>query len=636
MEVAGDKEVIYEFGRFTLDPPGKTLYVDGRPLHLPAKEFDTLLMLVQNNGRALSKDDLLAAIWGETFVEEGNLAKQISRLRKILNTDGSEFIETIPKHGYRFSAEVRERRSEPTTIERQIINRVTIVEDVSDEPPKLLPSQRANSTGRYLVAGLAILAVVAVSYLLLSRTSERVSPSAVRSVAVLPFANVGTGGAEDGLRLGIMDAVTTKLSELEPIVVRPTNAVRPFDGQDAVAAGRTLGVDAVLAGSVQRTDDQIRVTVQLIDIGDGHVMWGDTFNEQLNDLLRVQDTIASQVAHSLELKLSGQDLQQMAKRHTTNADAHYAYVKGRIAWNKRTANDIKQSAADFEEAIMLDPNYALAYAGLADAYSLMADYRAAPTLESYERARAAAKRALELDPNLAEGYTALAYVSMYGLWDLKGAEAGYSRAVELNRNYATAHQWFSEYLASQGRTEEALAEIRRAKEIDPLSPVINAGEVWVLYFARRYDEAIDLGNKLAEMRPDFAEVQEYLKRCYDQKGMYREAIAARQMRRKLVGLDHAETPALRTAASTTDRLTYWKARLEQELAEMKTEGPSTYDMVEIYAQLGERDKAFEWLERAASERTYNMIYLNVAPNLDPLRSDPRFADFLRRVRLQER
>lgn len=632
MEVTGDKEVIYEFGRFMLDPPGKTLYLDGQPIHLPAKEFDTLLMLVQNNGRALSKDDLLAAIWGETFVEEGNLAKQISRLRKILNTDGAEFIETIPKHGYRFYAEVRVRRPESATIERQIVNRVTIVQDVSDETPKLLPAQGAHGTARYLVAGLAILAVGAVSYLLLNRTYERAAPSAIRSVAVLPFANLGTAD-EEGLRLGIMDAVTTKLSELEPIVVRPTSAVRPFDGQDAVAAGRTLGVDAVLAGSVQRTADQIRVTVQLIDIGDGHVMWGDTFNEQLKDLLRVQDTIASQVARSLELKLSGQDLQQMAKRHTANADAHYAYVKGRIAWNKRTANDIKQSVADFEEAIRLDPNYALAYAGLADAYSLMADYRAAPTLESYERARVAAQRALELDPDLAEAHTALAYVSMYGLWDLMGAEAGYSRAVELNRNYATAHQWFSEYLASQGRTEEALAEIRRAKEIDPLSPVINAGEVWVLYFGRRYDEAIDLGRKLAEMRPDFAEVQEYLKRCYDQKGMYREAIKARQMRRKLVGLDHEETPALRRAASAADHQTYWKARLEQELTEMRTEDPSSFDMVEIYAQLGDRDKAFDWLERAATERTYSMIYLNVAPNLDSLRSDPRFAEFLRRVGL---
>ena len=198
-------------------------------------------------------------------------------------------------------------------------------------------------------------------------------------------------------------------------------------------------------------------------------------------------------------------------------------------------------------------------------------------------------------------------------------------------NYATAHQWYSEYLAGMGRFDEALAEIRRAEEIDPLSPVINAGEVWVLYWARRYDEAIEKGRRLTEQNPNFAEVNEYLKRSYDQKGIYADAIAARQMRRKLVGLDSAMTPALTRAAAAKITAEYWAARLEQELAEEQTEGSETFDLAEIYSQLGDKDKAFYWLEKAVDERTYSVMYLKFAPNFDPIRNDPRFNDLLSRV-----
>ncbi|MGI8882954.1 MAG: tetratricopeptide repeat protein [Pyrinomonadaceae bacterium] len=232
---------------------------------------------------------------------------------------------------------------------------------------------------------------------------------------------------------------------------------------------------------------------------------------------------------------------------------------------------------------------------------------------------------------MAEAHTSLAYVKMYYYWDWQGAEAEYRRAISLNPNYAGAHQWYSEYLTAMGRFDEALVEIRRAKEIDPLSPSINAGEVWILYFARRYDEAIGRGREIAEMKPQFAEIHEYLKRCYDQKGMYAEAIAARQSRRKLVGSDATETPALRDAASAANSSDYWKKRLEQEIEEARSESPELFNMAEIYAQLGEKDLAFKWLERAIENRSYEVMYLKVAPNLDPLRSDPRFDDLLKRT-----
>ncbi len=608
MENVTNKGFTYQFGNFVLDPEGKTLYANGRPLHLPAKEFETLLLLVEHNGRALSKDELMSAIWGDTFVEEVNLAKQISRLRKVLKAEGTDYIETIPKHGYRFTAELRHVEPnilEPILVERRVVRQLTISREIEafDDPElpatRLVPAPRSRFDPRWLLL-LLILGLGAATLAWFARDENPSADRAasVRSVAVLPFSSLSI--EDDQLRFGLTDTLTTKLSSMDKIIVRPTNAARGFDGSDAVDAGRSLRVDAVLSGNVQRTANQIKLTVQLVDVRDGHLIWGESFVEKDADLFRLQDAVAAQVARAFELTLTGDEIAKISKRYTTNPDAHYSYVKGRYFWNKRTADNFRIAIGHFNDAIERDPNYALAYAGLADAYSLLADYRGAPVLESYDNARQAALKAISLDSELAE-----------------------------------AHQWYSEYLAAMGRFDEALSEIRRAQEIDPLAPVINAGEVWVLYHARRYDEAIDMGRKLSEMNPQFAEVHEYLKRCYDQKGMYREAIEARQTRRKLAALDPTLTPPIKRASTAANARDYWSGRLDQELEDLKTEPPSTFDLAEIYAQLGDKDKdkAFEWLEKAFAERTYTMMYLKVAPNLDPLRSDPRFTDMLKRVGL---
>lgn len=645
METVANKGFVYQFGRFVLDADGRTLYADGDPVHLPAKEFETLLMLIENNGRALSKEEMMSALWQDAFVEEVNLAKQISKLRKILNTGGEQFIETLPKHGYRFSADLRKTslsESDTNIVEKRMSRPLTTV-PTENPDLELVPAAVKNIAWQgyrpvksQVLIGLAILlfgSFAVLTYLWVSGTEKTKNSPLVKSVAVLPFKSFGEQNSNEDLRLGLTDALTTKLGNLKQIVVRPTSAARVYDGQEPLKAGRELGVEAVLDGTVQRIESQIRVTVQLISVRDGTLLWGGKFDKKFTDLFTVQDEIAEQAARAIEPGLTGEEKSLLAKRYTTNAEAHYAYVRGRFFWNKRTSEDLKTAVTLFNEAITKDRNYALAYAGLADAHSLLADYRGAPGLQSYDNARDAARKALELDDDLAEAHTSLAYVSMYRDWDWQGAENEYKRAIALNPNYATAHQWYSEYLAGMGRFDEALTAIRRAKEIDPLAPVINAGEVWILYHARRYDEAIEQGTKLKEMSPEFAEVHEYLKRCYDQKGMYRDAIAARQMRRKLVGLDATETDAIKRAAKAENHETYWRNRLEQEIVDSQREPPSVFDMVEIYSQLGEKEKAFEWLEKAFEERTYTMMYLKVAPNLDPLRSDPRFADLLRRTDL---
>lgn len=615
METSENKEVIYKFGKFVIDPREKTLFTDGEPTHLTPKEFETLWLLVTRNGHALSKNELMSALWHDSYVEEGNLTKQISRLRKILGDDAR--IETIPKHGYRFNADVE-----------------TIAERSPGNPARLV-SQTPNTKRRVpFVAAVAFIATsaLAAAYFLIVRRTET-STDLPRSIAVLPFKHVGGDGVDDYLQLGLTDALITKLGALKQVIIRPTNAVRSYGDREPLAAGRDLAVDAVLDGNVQRIDQQVRVTLQLIRVRDGKILWSGKFDERFTDILRVQDSISQQIAQSIEPDLTGEERSLLAKRYTQSQDAHQAYVRGRILWNNRTAADIGKSIEQFNEAISKDPNYALAYAGLADAYSLLADYRGAPGPQSYENARAAAQKAISLDENLAEAHTSLAYVSMYRDWDWQKAESGYRRAIALNQNYATAHQWYAEFLTAMGRFDEALAEIRRAQEIDPLSAVINAGEVWTLYFARRYDDAIAKGRELAQRRPDFAEVHEYLKRCYDQKGMFAEAIAARQMRRKLVGLDPAETEAAKRAISASDARTYWQSRLELETTEARSEGPSAFDFAEIYAKLGDFDRSFEWLEKALEERTYTMMYLRVAPNLDPIKDDSRFQTFLKRVRL---
>ncbi|HET6669912.1 MAG TPA: tetratricopeptide repeat protein, partial [Pyrinomonadaceae bacterium] len=351
--------------------------------------------------------------------------------------------------------------------------------------------------------------------------------------------------------------------------------------------------------------------------------------------LTVQDQLAERLANALAVNLTGEEKRGLAKQYTDDTEAYQLYLKGRYFWNKRTAGDLEKSIVYFKEAVDKDPLFALAYAGLADSYSLLSDYEALPAEETYPQAKMAAAKALQIDGELAEARTSLAYIKAFYEWDWAGAEMEFRRAIELNPNYATAHQWYAEYLSAMGRTEEALAEVKKAEELDPVSLIIGAVEAWILYFAHDYDRAIAKCLNVIEMDPNFAEAYEYLKRSYDQKGMYRQAIAARQTRRRILGRDARDTAALRAAASATSSKVYWEKRLEQEIAESKQERLSPFDMAEILAQLGEKDRAFKWLKKAHAEHNLMITYVKVAPNLDPLRSDPRFADLLRRVGLPQ-
>ena len=631
MKEVENKAVVYEFGKFVLDPNERTLFADGRALRLPAKEFDTLLLLVENNGKALSKDDMMSAVWQDSFVEEGNLAKQISRLRKIFNADGTVSIETLPKHGYRFSAEVNPifPRGEGTILEKRTLKRLTV--NYEEEPDALPPAALKKSPLLSFLGIVGILLAVSAVWLWNSTTRR----AEVDSIAVLPLRPLTPDQNSTAIGLGMTDTLIMKLGGLRQITVRPISSVAQFAGtsEDALEIGRKLNVDAVLEGTIQHFEGRVRFNLRLLRVQNGEQIWAEQFESDAARIFDLQEDLTTQTAQALRLKLGAHEREQIAKRFTNNPDAQDAYLKGRYFCNRRTVGDLKTAIGFFNQAIAKDRNYALAYAGLADAYSLLADYDGALPEDAYPKARDAAIKALELDEELAEAHTSLAYVKMLYYHDWQGAQDGFLRAIALDPNYATARHWYAEFLTAMGRFDEAFVEVGRAKEMDPLSPSIDAQQVWILFYSRRFDEAIERALRIAEMNPDYAEIYDPLKRCYDQKGMYREAIAARQKRRKLAGWDSTETTALKEAASTSEATVYWKKRLEQEIEEARSELAMPFEMAVIHGRLGEMDLAFERLDQAIKNRTYTVIFLRVTPDVDPLRSDPRFAEALRQAGL---
>jgi TolB-like protein/Tfp pilus assembly protein PilF len=457
------------------------------------------------------------------------------------------------------------------------------------------------------------------------------SAAGARSVAVLPLAHSGDPQL-DFLVDGLTEDLITRLSRVPHLKVIARDTAYRYQGKsiDPQQVGRELGVDAVLTGRVTHNDRTVSVSAELIDAHDRSRLWGRTFDRSIDDVQSMQRELAAQIASGLRLRLSGDDHARFNQIYTRNADAYQLYLKGRYFWNKRTGRGLQTAVGYFTQAVAKDPSFALAYSGLADSYGLLTEYHTAPARETYSPAKSAAMKALELDDNLAEAHSSLAYVRQFYEWDWAAAENEFKQAIELNPNYATGHQWYAELLSAAGRHNEALAEIRKAQELDPLSLIVNAVEANILYMARRYDDAIEKSSRVIEMDSNFPEAYEYLKRAFDQKGRYADAIAARQARRRILGKDVSETPALRAAAAATTPAEYWKKRIEQELIEARTEGLQPFEFAELLAQAGDHPRALEYLERACTGHDFMMVYIRVAPNLEPIRSDPRYHEILRR------
>lgn len=501
-----EESEIYEFGPYRLDARERTLLLEGRNVALTPKALDTLIALVRHQPKVMSKEELLETVWPGTFVEEGILAQNIMTLRKALRNP--EWIETVPKRGYRFAADVATAGA------------IAPAREIAAAPTVVSRFPKGWAPGAFVVLMAALAIIVAIRW-------ERPKPR-VRSLAILPFHSIDEESPHLGL--GLADVLINRLGMLSELAVRPTSAVRKYtDGPapNPLAAGRELGVDAVLEGNIQRDHDRVRVTVQLLRVSDGASLWSGKFDQPYRDLFTLEDVVGGQIAQGLVLDLTAPERERLRRRYTENAEAWQAYLRGRYLWARRTPEAYAKAIGEFKEAARIDPNYALAYAGLADSYALLGSNpnQALPRAEAMEKARAAALKSIALDADLAEAHTALAFILMHYDWKCADAEKEYERALSLNPSYATAHQWRAVNLLVTGHADEGLQELKGAQSLDPASPIIMADTVEMDVLTGRLPEAVAAGKRALDIDPSFSLVQSYLSWAYTGQHNFAEAAA---------------------------------------------------------------------------------------------------------------
>jgi TolB-like protein/Tfp pilus assembly protein PilF len=589
-----ESEQSYTFGTFLLDPIERSLTRSGKNVPLTQKAFETLLMLVRHSGHVVKKEELMKAIWADTFVEESNLAQNIFKLRKVLREGGRRrrYIETVPRLGYRFIASVRE-----------------------------LPDTGAEGESRRLTVD--------------RRREPRTENNIINSIAVLPFANNNNDPTLEYLSDGIAESIINNLSRLPRLRVMARSTTFRYRGPevDAWKVGRRLNVGAVLMGRVCKFGKNIVTGAELVDVTDGSQVWGEKYQHPFSNILAAQEEIAREVSQKLRLKLSHEEERLLAKRHTNSPEAYRLYLKGRFFLNKRTGEGLKKSVEYFRRAIETDDRYVLAYAGLADSFFVHGAYKILPPNEAYPMAKEAVLTALKLDDTLAEAHTSLAHISMIYEWDWAAAEKEYRRAVELNPNCAASHHWYSIYLRVRGQFEESLAEIETALRLEPVSLTINSGLGAHFYFARRPDRAIAQFSKTIELDVNFPYAHFMLGLAHGQKGKYEKAITELRKAIRLLGNNSEVLSRLGYLYASAKRRSAARMILQKLKELRKRRYVAAYDVAVVYAALGEKERAFAWLQTAFAEHDEGLCQLGIDSTIDSLRSDPRFTDLLYRVGL---
>jgi DNA-binding winged helix-turn-helix (wHTH) protein/TolB-like protein/tetratricopeptide (TPR) repeat protein len=657
---------VYEFGDFWLDT-GKRLLrqLDGTPVPLTPRVFETLLYMVEHQGIVLDKERLMEAVWPDSIVEENNLSQNISTLRRIFGeTPGSHsYIVTVPGRGYRFVAEVTQQTDDGSaTVQAEQATTPT-------SPENRIGMATAKDRQRLLgkIGGplaLAVLGVILLAAAVISRgpivrwlEKDRVgnaapptSPGAVaervHSVAVIPFEPLGQNLNDELLGLGMADAVIGRMSNLKQLVVLPTSAVSKYNGpaSDPLAAGRALHVDAILTGSIQRSGDQVRATVQLVQVASGRTIWSEKFDQTFTDIFDIQDSIADSVVRSLAPNLTTDEQKQLRKHYTTNPSAYESYLMGLYFWNKRSKDGLEKAIDYFGQAIARDPNFALAYALMSDCYYLQRYYGYDRRPDRLQNAKAAAERALLLDDSIAEAHVAAAMAQLYQKGDRVAKEADHQaamnsirRALELNPNLAIAHQRYAWCLCAAGQLNEAVREMRRAQELDPLSQTNNTALGMVLVFSRQYRDALSYCYKAAELAPNEAIIQENVAFAYALNGMYQQAIEHYRKVSELNPDSKGDALAWVATVLVSAGRKPEADLMMPEILKLAGEGRADpYNIAVLYGARGEKDAAFEWFHTAlqkASERRTNAgdsRMIRYDPMLDPLRSDSRFAALLQR------
>src|ERR1700735_3350589 len=618
----------------------------GLRIRVQQQPIKLLKALLERPGEVVTREELRGRVWPDESFGDFDQALNIAvgKLRSALgdSAENPRFIETLPKRGYRFIADVsvvdvdaRPKRPESSAGD------LPGLQEKKTEPAHKLQNaesavvpQRRLWPARRVIVGLAFVVGLPILALWFFHSDSR-APAGIRSLAVLPLNNLSGDASQNYFADGMTDELITDLAQISALRVISRTSVMAYKGarKPLPQIARELNVDAVVEGSVVRSGDQLRVTAQLIEASTDKHLWSQSYEGELRDTLALQSRMARAIADQIRINLTPQEQAALKNVKVVNPEAYESYLKGRYFWNKRTADGLRVALAYFNQAIEEEPKYAQAYSGLTDTYALLGDWQYAVMTprEAYPKAKAAALRAVELDNALGEAHNSLAFVLEGFDWDLDSGGREFRRAIELNPGYATAHHWYAWHLGLLGRYDEAIAEMRKAESLDPLSLIINADLAELLLIAHSYDESMRQSRKTIEMDPNFAMAHNQLAQAYLQKHMNDEAVAELQKAAQLSG----ESPTVMANLARAYVATGKKSDAIKILNDLTERSNATYshasEIAVIYAALGDNDQAINWLEKGYEERFNPGVLLR--PGLDPLRSDLRFQNLVHRIGL---
>ena len=622
---------IYEFDEFRLDVAKRQLSKgNGEQIPLTPKVFDTLLYLVRHSGKVIEKDELMREIWADSVVEENNLNQNISTLRRVFGERPGEqrFIVTVAGHGYRFVSDVISVLDLGVGANTKPEETVSANEIAEDESKLRLQSKIQNRKWLVTVAVLSFL-IFGVGGFYLWRGKERSVDGPIRTMAVLPFKPLVLENRNEALEFGMAETLISKLSDGD-VVVRPLSAIRRYGSleQDSLTAGRELGVESILDGTIQTWGNRIRVSAKLLRTSDGKQLWAEQFDEKSTDIFVVQDSISAKVAAALKIRLGARE-----KKHSTeNVEAYQLYMTGGYQLDKLTPSSIRASIPYFKKAIDIDPGYALAYTRLAQAYGVLAISGDMLPAEAFPQANAAAQKAIELDETLGEAHESLCMGMFWNGWDWNGAEKECLKSLEINPNSAVSHGNYAMLLSNTGRHTEALAESKRSRELNPLHLAQSALEGQFLLNAGRADDALIQLRKTSELEPNFWMPHYVAASVYIEKGMFAEAIAESRKEYELSGGNVIPFGAYALAKSGKRDEAH--AALQDLLKLSATKYVPPYNIALIYTALDMRHDALGWLETAYATRDPKMTFLKVEPKWNSLRNEPRFIELMKRMKFQ--
>jgi TolB-like protein/DNA-binding winged helix-turn-helix (wHTH) protein/Tfp pilus assembly protein PilF len=638
MAQSGPPRRILGFGPFEVDLTSGELRREGFKVKLQDQPRRLLVLLLESAGEVVTREELRSKLWpADTFVDfDHSLNTAVRKLREALgdSAEAPRYVETLARRGYRFAVPVREREapaSPALSAEAEL---------PSPAPPTHAATRRPSFPSRVILIAGALGAAALLAYWMGPRPGPRTQAGRKLTLAVLPFDNLSGEADQEYLSDGLTEEMTTQLARLAPDRLRVTARSSTWKfkraDRDIPRIRQELGADYVLEGSLRRAGERVRVTAQLVQAVDQTHIWAETYDREMRDVLVLESEVARAVARAIAMKLAPEAEARLARARPVRPESYQDYLRGRYFFNRKTEAALRQALGYFQRAVAADPGNAAAYSGLADCYlSLGASsvVGGLPPRQAMPEAKAAALKALEIDGTLAEAHASLAFVHLLYDWDFVASEKEFKRALDLDPDYTAAHHWYSHCLLPLGRTEESLAESRRALELEPLSLVVNTHLGWHYFYARQYDKAIEQYRRTLELDPAFPQTQRYAAWALLQKGRHEEAIADLRAASSALGPDPEVEAELGHALAVAGRRAEARAVLEGLRQLSSSRYVSPYSVALVHAGLADRDQALAWLDKAYDDRSDYMVYLGLEPMLDSLRSAPRFDALVRRVGL---